>query len=379
MANASKVSSKNYLLLDSGNHYVGGGLILQVRGGSRLWLYRYQTKGKRHVVSIGDATQITLARAKVIAGEFTARRARGESLTSTPTVPTFAEFFPEALATIQGVKRWANAKHAAQWKNTIVTYAYPVLGDKSLADITREDILAVLSPIWTTKTETATRVRGRLQEVLGLAVAKGYMTANPATWQQNLSLFLPAPSSVREVKHHEALSVPELSHAMGKFNTSNAISSLAIVFGALTCTRVQEFVGATWEEIDMETATWTIPAERMKMRSAHRVPLSRQALSVLSRLTHRDGLLFPKDGKPLAIDTPRARLRAVTRTTATMHGCRSTFRDWCAENLIHDALAERALAHVVGGKVVQAYLRSDLLEQRRPVMQQWADVLLPKG
>lgn len=385
MASKIRVTNTNYKTLGSGNYYIGDGLLYQVRGDSRLWVYRYQVKGVRKHVTIGSAKHITLARAKFIASNYRAKRAVEPDAPlvepqrpEVKAIPTFEEYFPTALETLAGVKRWSNEKHAKQWDSTIRTYAYPVLRKKPLNTITRDDVLAILKPIWNKKTETASRLRGRLQEVFGLAKASDYMTDNPAVWRGNLSLFLPSPANVREVKHFAALTVEELRQCVTRFNSTDRIGMLCTVFGALTCTRAQEFCKMQWKEVDLEDRVWTIPSDHTKMKKEHRVPLSTQAVRILERLPRKSEYVFATRGSHVNPQTPRVLLRKESGLPTTMHGCRSTFRDWCAEHLIHDAVAEACLSHVVGNnKVVRAYLRSDLLDNRRPVMQQWADTILP--
>ena len=353
---------------------------------SRQWVVRYRFAGTRKDLSIGGASRVSISAAKARAAKILAMVTDGidpmalkhDEDDSRENI-TFKDFYPGAIDTIEDVKRWKNAKHAEQWSSTIETYAVPTLGQLRVKDITRGDILEVLKPIWTEKPETASRLRGRLERLFSQAIAEEIIQTNPATWKDGLSFFLPPISKVHEVKHHEAMPLEILKSFAPETAKKTSVVSRAVLFGILTATRVQEFLCARWDEIDIQRATWTIPASRMKCGLEHRVPLSRQALAVLERCERKSELVFPapRSDKEMVIDSPRAFIRKATGESFTMHGFRSTFRDWCEENFIHEALAERALAHVKGDKVVQAYQRSDLLEQRRPVMQQWADAILP--
>lgn len=385
-----EVTSRNYLDLPKGRYSLGGGLILFVSAaGQRSWIVRYSLGGKRFDFSIGSAKYLTVSAARTKAAAVIAdakagidprekRRAKKDT-SSSDYVLTFREFAEQAIGEIREIRRWKNAKHSEQWTSTIKTYAYPVLGELPLHDIERCDVLEVLRPIWTEKPETANRVRGRLENIFDHAIAKGLIEHNPATWKGGLASFLPPISKVRAVKHHEAMPLEDLKRFAPETAAKTSIVSQAVLFGILTATRAQEFLGARWKEIDVDRAVWTIPAERMKCGIEHRVPLSRQALELLVRLDRKAELVFPapRGGKQMVIDSPRAFIRKSTGKPFTMHGFRSTFRDWCEENFVHEALAERALAHVKGDKVIQAYQRSDLLEQRRPVMQLWSDAILP--
>lgn len=355
---------------------------------SRQWVVRYRFAGTRKDLSIGGVARISISAAKARAAKILAMVADGidpmslkhDDEDNSRENITFKDFYPGAIATIKDVKRWKNAKHAEQWTSTIETYAVPILGQLRVKDITRGDILEVLRPIWTAKPETASRLRGRLESLFSQAIAEEIIQTNPATWKDGLSFFLPPISKVHEVKHHEAMPLTELKAFAPEIATKTSVVARATLFGILTATRAQEFLGAQWDEIDFDNATWTIPATRMKCGIEHRVPLSMQALSVLTQSERTCELIFPapRSSKEMVIDSPRAFIRKATGTTATMHGMRSTFRDWCEENFIHEALAERSLAHINSDKVLRAYQRSDLLEQRRPVMQQWADEILPQ-
>ena len=376
---------RDVLGLPDGLHLVEPNLYIRVRGKYRNFIARLRVDGERKDFALGSANSIPISvaqaklkdlKAKVWAGKPVKRK-------KTAAVPTFGEYAPEAVRRIAAVKRWKNAKHAAQWASTIETYAVPVLGEKLMTEITREDVLAVLEPMWEEKTETASRLRGRLEAVFDLATSDGILKGrNPAVWRGNLALFLPLPSRVKDLKHQEALTLEEAKHAAEAFSVSPFSGQQAVLFGILTCARVGEFLPAMWDEIDLEAAVWACPPERRKDGKPypHRVPLCRQLVDALSRVPKRQrkGLVFPSrwTGGMMSIDTPRTLLRKFFKRAVTMHGCRSTFRDWAAESGVDWVLAEKSLMHQTGSAVVQAYQRSDLLEQRRPVLQQWADVLL---
>lgn len=386
-ARAVTVTTKNLALLPPGRYSLGGGLILRVRSAnSRQWIVRYRFKGIRKDFPIGSARVISIKAARVAAQKILASAAQGIDPAAsnggdadfTGGEERFSSFAERAIETIQSVRRWKSEKHAAQWRMSIRVYANPYIGNMRLKDITREDILRVLQPIWFEKPETASRLRGRLENIFSQAIASDLLKENPARWKDGLSFFLPQRSKVSQHKHFSAMPMEELKEFAPAALEKATVGFDAMLFGILTASRAQEFLGATWEEIDVATATWSIPGERMKTGRPHRVPLSRQALMILQRQPTKEGLIFksPRTGRTLCIDAPRTMLRRMTQSEYTMHGFRSTFRDWCEENFIHQALAERSLAHVKQDKVEDAYQRSDLLEQRRPVMQQWADFLL---
>lgn len=380
------VNAKNFLSLPPGTYGLAANTFFKVRADTRYFFFRYSIDGKRHDISLGSAPATTPAAARARADELRALVAAGidpldrkAEKKKAAAVPTFDEYLPGALERLYTLRRWKNEKHRAQWEATLRTYASPVIGSIQISKITADDVLDIIMPIWSTKSETAGRVRGRLEAIFDLARADGLMKSNPALWKGNLSASLPPLSKVQTVSHQAALPIEKLKQLAPQLLERADSLSLAVLFGTLTAARAQEFLGAMWEEIDFKKAVWVIPAERMKAGLEHRVPLSRQALAVLDAAGRKPtGLIFParRQGR-IMIDGPRRLIQLLTNSRATMHGMRSTFRDWCEEHLIHEALAERSLAHVPESKVVRAYQRSDLLEQRRPVMQAWADEILP--
>lgn len=274
---------------------------------------------------------------------------------------------------------WKNDKHAQQWGNTLAQYAFPVMGDLLVRDVALAHVLAVLEPLWQTKTETASRLRGRIEAVLDWATARKYRSGdNPARWRGHLDKLLPKPSKVAKVEHHTALSGDEVGAFMVKLRQQEGMGARALEFAILTAARSGEVRGATWSEIDLEGHTWTIPADRMKAGKEHRVPLSAAALGLLKALPRVGGtdLVFPGiKGQPLSDMTLTAVLRRM-QVPATTHGFRSTFRDWAGERTAHPReVIEHALAHQLKDKAEAAYQRGSLFEKRRQLMDDWSAFL----
>lgn len=392
-----KPTAKNIKLLPDGKHSAGDGLVLLVAGSSRNWVFRYQMNGKRYDYGLGSALTLSISDARekirvlrnLIAQGKNPKEVRKQERLSpkeeSPVVikaPTFNAVAKEALAVIESVRRWKNKKHAAQWRTTIRTYASPEIGKKQIDEITRDDVLKILRPIWEEKTETASRLRGRLEAVFDYAISKGLITQNPARWKANLESFLPSPSKIQHEEHFASMPLDMTQTFVRRLNPVH-VSHAMILVGILTAARAQEVLGMRWDEIDFESNTWCVDPSRTKTSVPHRVPLSRQVIRILKSLprTSKFGLVFPSPlgDHQMSVDTPRITIQKLTKCSYTMHGFRSTFRDWGEENLIHDTLLEKALSHSQKSKTVRAYQRSDLLDQRRPVMQQWADVILPEG
>ncbi len=353
---------------------------------ARSWVLRVMVGAKRRHMGLGGFPEVSLAQARE-----KARNARGQvSAGSDPihqrtlaysalraqqaTEITFeqaAESYIEAHG-----DTWKNPKHRAQWGNTLATYAYPELGKLLVKDVSQEHVLRVLEPIWKVKTETATRLRGRMESVLDWATVRKYRHGeNPARWKGHLDKLLPAPGKIQKVEHHKAVPLDELSTFMHSLRTQDGIASEALEFAVLTAARSGEVRGALWQEMDLPNAIWTIPAERMKAGREHRVPLSAAAMEILLTLSKGSGdaLVFPAPrGGTLSDMTMTAVMRRM-KVDAVPHGFRSTFRDWCSEctNYPRD-LAEQALAHAIESKVEAAYRRGDALEKRRQMMEDWA-------
>lgn len=272
---------------------------------------------------------------------------------------------------------WKNAKHAAQWTTTLKTYAYPLIGESPVQAIDTGLVLKVLEPIWTTKTETANRLRGRIESVLDWARVRGYREReNPARWRGHLEQLLPAPSKVQRVQHHAALPYADLPKFMEALRAQDGVSASALEFAILTVARTGEVIGAKWSEIDLKERVWTIPAERMKAGKEHRVPFSARTLAILKSMKALGSgeYVFPGlNNKALSNMALLMLLRRMGREDITAHGFRSTFRDWAAERTNFPAeVAEMALAHAVGDKVEAAYRRGDLFAKRRELMTAWA-------
>ena len=295
---------------------------------------------------------------------------------------------PATLTCRQGAKAsmeaheagWKNAKHAQQWRNTLEAYAYPVLGDLLVRDVQKEHVLEVLRPIWTTKTETAVRVRSRMELVLSYAMQAGYRPEglNPARWKGGLDKLLPKPGKVAKKEHFAALPVAEVGAFMERLRAAEGMGARALEFAILTAARSGEVRGATWAEIDLAAKVWTIPAARMKAGKEHRVPLSDVAVELLGKVPagKPDAFVFPAArGGQLSDMTLAAVLRRMA-VPAVPHGFRSTFRDWASERTAYPAeVAEMALAHTIDNKVEAAYRRGDLFEKRRLMMADWAQFL----
>jgi len=291
---------------------------------------------------------------------------------------------------------WKNEKHGQQWENTIATYANPIIGAKSVALVSTEDVLKILKPIWTTKTETASRLRSRIELILSYAKAMKWREGeNPAMWRGHLDALLPPPTKLKKVRHHPALPYAQVPEFMAELRKLKGSGARALEFAILTATRSGEARLAQWHEIDLEKRLWTIPAERMKAEREHWVPLSAQAIALIKTLPRIEGnnYLFPgdRDKKPLSDMTLTAITRRMNETEGDAppkwidptngaqivpHGFRSTFRDWAAEvGHYPREMAEHALAHSLPDRVEAAYHRGTMLERRAPMMQRWADYI----
>jgi integrase len=368
----------------------GGGLVLQVSAsGAKSWLFRYSRRGKKHEMGLGSLSTVDLAGAREKAkrcreqlledrdpldGRRTAKTnaalERGRQMTFDQCATAFIDAHRSS---------WRNAKHADQWENTLATYASPLIGALPVATVDTDLIVKVLSPIWKTKTETATRLRGRIESILGWAtVSKFRQGDNPARWRGHLENLLAAPGKIAKVRNHPALPWNEIPGFMTSLRAAEGVGARAVEFAILTACRSGEVRGAVWSEIDFEAKLWTIPAERMKAGKEHRVPLSTAAISLLQSLLVDGDIVFPGPRKKsyLSDMSLTAVLRRMGRGDITVHGFRSSFRDWCSEaqgNSFPREVCEHALAHSLPDKVEAAYRRGDLLEKRIVLMQAWAD------
>ena len=374
----------------AGNHAVGGvtGLYLYINdANARSWVLRIMVGDKRRHIGLGGYPDVTLAQARDKARVARDEVSRGidpvvqrRTLASQLRAQQAADktFKQAAQAYIEAHgDTWKNPKHRAQWVSTLSTYAYPHVGQLAVRDIGQGHVLSILEPIWKTKNETASRLRGRIESVLDWATARGLRNGeNPARWKGHLDKLLPAPSKVQKVEHHRALPIDQLPAFMQALRQREGLAARALEFTILTAARSGEVRGAIWEEIDVKTKVWIIPAERMKAGREHRVPLSDAALHLLKALPRLadSPLVFPAPrGGQLSDMTLNAVMRRM-QVDAVPHGFRSTFRDWVAERTNHPReLAEQALAHTLESKVEAAYRRGDALDKRRGMMQEWAE------
>lgn len=349
------------------------------RASGTYYYLRIRRDGKLIERSLGNADFVSLKEAKKEAARLRFELDSDLSLPKDKSI-TVKDACELALKDIARVKKWRSEKSEAQWRSSLSAYVIPVIGDLSVEEITRDDVLEVLLPIWENKNETASRVRMRLEAVINWAIRHGYRElANPATWRGNLEFDLPPVAKVKRVKHHTSMTLDEARQVVSFCIDHPSVVSAAILFGIATASRVSEFRLSKWDEIEGET--WLIPPERRKdgRPYPHRVPLNSMALLALDMVKKgvADEFIFASiNGKAMHIDTPRLKLVNILKKPVTMHGCRSTFSDWCAENGKSEILREKSLMHATGNEVAQAYQRSDLLEQRRVLMQEWADALM---
>ena len=282
---------------------------------------------------------------------------------------------------------WRNGKHADQWESTLTTYAFPRLGNLSVSEVNTRNVLEVLEPMWPTKPETATRVRSRIEAVLSWATVRGYRAGdNPARWRGHLENSLPRRSKVAAVRHHPALPFAEASAFMKELRAQPGLAARAFEFIILTAARTGEVIGAKWAGVDLHNTVWIVPPERMKAGRAHKVPLSSMAIRIMEplRKTQSSDFIFPaaRKGRPLSNMACLAVLKRIERQDLTVHGFRSTFRDWAAECTdFPGEVVEAALAHAISDKVEAAYRRGDLFNKRRELMKAWAQYCgrTPKG
>jgi len=388
-------------LSEPGTYEDGDGLRLVVKAsGKKSWVLRFQLAGKRREMGLGGFPDVKLkdARSEAViqrqllqkkidplAEREATRLALAKAvLTEQAKAITFKSVALDYIAAHRS--GWKNAKHAQQWENTLTTYAYPVLENLSAKEVTTEHVLKVLTPIWQVKPETASRVRNRMEMVLDAAKVRGLREGeNPARWRGHLDKLLPPRSKVKTVVHHPALPWVEMPAFMKEISKHDELSYKAMQMTILTACRTNEVLGATWDEFDLEKRVWKIPPHRMKAAKEHRVPLSQAALDLLNGLIRMRGNshVFPgaREGKHLSNMSMLMGLRRMGRTDLTMHGFRSTFRDWAAESTQYPReVCELALAHVRQDKVEAAYFRGDLFEKRQAMMSDWAAfVTQPSG
>jgi integrase len=369
----------------------GGGLSLQVtKGGAKTWVYRFMLHGRAREMGLGPLHIVTLAEAREKAREcrklrhegidpIEARKARkAEQRFAQATAMTFQECAEAYIAAHEA--GWKNPKHAKQWPSTLETYVYPVFGSLPVQSIDVGLVMKVLEPIWRTKPETASRIRGRIEAVLDWAKARGYRNGeNPAQWRGHLDNLLPARSKVRKVEHHPALPYAEMGDFIAGLREQEGVAARALEFLILTASRTGEVISARWDEVDLGAKMWTVPAARMKAGREHRVPLSERAMAIVEEMkaARFDGneYVFPggRARRPLSNMAMLKLLERMGRDDLTAHGFRSSFRDWAAEQThFPTEVVEMALAHTVSDKVEAAYRRGDMVQKRRDLMEAWA-------
>lgn len=376
-------------LKENGRHPVGGvdGLHLRISNASKSWVFRVVVGNKRRDFGLGSFPQTSLAEARDIAREMRKNLLAGQ-IPNTPrqqakehllAQQNLSRTFEEcANAVIESKSNeWKNPKHQQQWVNTLATYAYPKLATLPVDQIQLPHILACLEPIWLTKNETASRLRGRIETILDYATVRQYRSGeNPARWKGHLDSILPKPSKVKKVEHHPAMPIHEVPSFIEEISQKNGMSARAMLFLILTATRSGETREARWDEIDLDRKIWTIPAKRTKTSTEHRVPLSKQACELLAALPrlNQSAIVFPAPKGAALSDMALNQMMRKMELGYVPHGFRSSFRDWAGECTNYPReLAEQALGHAISNKVEEAYRRGDALEKRRIMMQEWAD------
>ncbi len=378
-----------------GRYGDGGNLFLYVSpSGAKSWVFKYMINGRRREMGLGAKSEVDLHGARDLATHYRKlvrnkidpleKRKQEQAADKGNTV----NFTAAAKACIRAKQsEWRSPKTPDQWRNSLRDYAEPVFGHIPVSQIDLATVLKCLQPIWETKTETASRVRGRVETVLDWATVKGFREGdNPARWKGNLDQLLGKPSKVAPVQHFAALPYEEMPAFIAKLQQRTGIAPPAVLFTILTAARSGEVRGATWDEVDLKSAIWTIPKDRMKAGRDHRVLLSSAAMKVLGKMQplQHDDYIFPglKQSRPLSDQalTKTLRRMAITEEQASIHGFRSTFRDWVAEKTNYPSeVAEMALAHKVSNQVEAAYRRGDLLEKRRKLMESWAHYCFAKS
>lgn len=400
VGNAMKVTSKNFRNLPKGTHRLDRGIYLRVRDKHSGWIFRTQKDGRRFDFSLGGIDQpfdsvrrkALLIQTQIAEGADPAgimrdradrRRPSPTEPEAEPSSPTFGEIYAAALDHLEFLRRWkARGTRDAYWriceKNLL-----PILGDVPVSDITPKVAADALKPIWTSSWR-AIRTQATLRAVMNYAKLQGLIQNNPAEWVGCLDSFLPAPSDLEkgvEARHHSAVSAEELRAIAHKLaRRKKSVSARCVLFGLLTVGRLSEYLKAEWDEIDWEEKTLSVPPLRRKDGKAQPfiVPLPDQAMAILDEIPLLNKFIFTEGNKekPLAPQTPLLTLKRAADSEITLHGCRSTFSDWCARTGKNFLVSEKCLMHAVGGKVFMAYQRDDLIDQRRALLQEWADFLL---
>ena len=379
----------------AGDHSDGGGLYLCVKpSGTKSWFLRYQVDGQRKKIGLGSLNTVSPSAARAAAQASLKAAREGNDPLHAKHAKKKAAKAQKAAAIADGVKTsktfsmvaseyieakrkgWKNLKHGEQWVNTLATYAEPVIGKMAPADITKDEVLEILKPIWTTKHETASRLRGRIESVLDYAAFHGLTDhPNPARFKGFLDNALVAPSKATKRKHFAAMPYKDVANFMKALELIPGDSARCLEFTILTASRSGEALGAPWSEIDMEAKVWTIPASRMKSGKEHKVPLSDAAVKVLAQQEgkHKHLVFIGRVSKKQMTDMALTMVMRRHNDAYTTHGFRSSFRDWAAETTSHsNEVCEMALAHSVGSKVEAAYRRGDMFQKRISLMEDWA-------
>lgn len=392
-----KLSAKLVANLSSPGYYGDGdGLWLQIaRSGSKSWIFRFTLAGKAREMGLGGLKAVSLSIARERAGQCRLVLSEGKdpivernaSRTSDAMRKSRLKTFDQCASAYISAHRasWKNLKHIAQWESTLANYASPVFGALPVSDVDTDLVVKVLRPIWNVKTETAVRLRGRIESILDWATVSKYRIGdNPARWRGHLENLLADPNKIAPVVNFPALNWREIAAFMHDLRAREGVAARAVEFAILTACRSGEVRGAAWAEIDLEEAVWIVPAARMKAGKEHRVPLSTQAMALLLQMPREGAFVFPGRSKDSILSdmSLTAVLRRMERDDITVHGFRSTFRDWCSEavgNAFAREVCEHALAHSLPNKVEAAYRRGDLFDKRIPLMQAWADYCAKEG
>lgn len=370
-----------------GLHAVGGvsGLHLKITDtGSKSWVLRTTVGSKRRDIGLGSYPSVSLAEARERAREVRNKVWQGIDplaeraalrRTQAQAIPTFDQCARRFMENKR--HEFRNVKHVAQWESTLTQYASPVIGKLPVNEVELPHIVRVLEPIWLTKTETASRLRGRIESVLSWATVAGFRSGdNPARWKGHLDAVFPKPGKVKAVEHHDALPYQQMPAFFAALREREGLAARMVEFCVLTAARSGEVRGACWNEIDLDAATWTIPGNRMKAGKEHRVPLAPAAVELLQALPREGDLVFTAPRRGQFTDTALTKVLRRMKVEATIHGMRSSFRDWAGETTGYPReVIEHALAHRLKDKAEAAYARGTLFDKRRELMQAWADYL----
>ncbi len=367
----------------AGRHSDGGGLYLNVTTtGSKSWVFMYKTAGRRREMGLGPARDVPLTRARTLAADARQLLVSGHDPLLARAKPRTMSFKEAADTLIESMEpSWRNAKHRAQWRMTLSVYC-DVIANRAVGEVTTDDLLRVLKPLWLKKPETASRLRGRIERVLDFAKARGMRSGdNPARWRGHLDALLPKPQRLIR-GHHKAMPFDDVAPFVVALRSMDGVGPQALEFAILTAARTGEVLGARWQELDLEKKLWTIPGSRMKGGREHRIPLTDRAVKIAEAMlkVRVSEFLFPgsKQNKPLSTMALEMVMRRA-EANFTVHGFRSAFRDWAGERTAFAReVAEAALSHLVGDAVERAYRRGDALEKRRDLMDAWASFLDPR-